>query len=169
MVSVIWHAIITMPHHRFQMLLMQTFGAEQPLRWHGLSSRYAMRSYHSGYQHQTETVKRQYGAFRSGADSKSGTTLLFHCIKAVKYLVSRMAEPSYSPELSLVACLLFICIEFLRGDSKMLARQRQRYKYCQQRISTLPKSSSRFVDNIIAPIYMRKVLSALAFGALVED
>ncbi|PSN64042.1 hypothetical protein BS50DRAFT_647930 [Corynespora cassiicola Philippines] len=80
-----------------------------------------------------------------------------------------MAEPSYSPKLSLVACLLFICIEFLRGDSKMLARQCQQYKYCRQRISTFPKSSSRLVDNIIAPIYMRKVLSALAFGAPVED
>lgn len=53
--------------------------------------------------------------------SSSGTTSrqhipLGHYNKAVDLLVKRMSEPSYTNEIGLVACILFICIEFLRGE-----------------------------------------------------
>jgi hypothetical protein len=35
---------------------------------------------------------------------------------AVRCLIDRLTDPSYSVEVGLVTCLLFICIEFLRGD-----------------------------------------------------
>lgn len=43
-------------------------------------------------------------------------TLFFHYNKAIGSLVQRIAEPSYAPEIGLVACLLFTCIEYLRGN-----------------------------------------------------
>jgi hypothetical protein len=42
--------------------------------------------------------------------------LFHHYNKALRCLVERMREPSYPSEVGLVACLLFVCIEFLRGD-----------------------------------------------------
>jgi hypothetical protein len=38
--------------------------------------------------------------------------------RAVRNLVERMNEASYTPEVGLVACLLFVCIEFLRADTQ---------------------------------------------------
>ncbi|KAJ4371156.1 hypothetical protein N0V83_004372 [Neocucurbitaria cava] len=49
-----------------------------------------------------------------GVDSH--TTLLVHYNKAVRSLVERATQSSQSVEVGLITCLLFICIEFLRGD-----------------------------------------------------
>jgi hypothetical protein len=43
-------------------------------------------------------------------------TLFRHYNKAMGSLVQRMKEPSYSSNIGLVACLLFVCMEFIRGD-----------------------------------------------------
>jgi hypothetical protein len=43
-------------------------------------------------------------------------TLLTYYNKSVKLLVQRMSEPSYTHEVGLVCCLLFVCIESLRGN-----------------------------------------------------
>jgi len=42
--------------------------------------------------------------------------LNLHYSKAVGSLVGRIAEQSCTIEVSLVACLLFVCIEFMRGN-----------------------------------------------------
>ena len=42
--------------------------------------------------------------------------MLSHYNKSIRYLVDRMSEITYSPELGLVICLLFVCIEFLQGN-----------------------------------------------------
>ncbi|PVI00495.1 hypothetical protein DM02DRAFT_614255 [Periconia macrospinosa] len=43
-------------------------------------------------------------------------TLFFHYNKAVRSLIERMKQISFDPEIGLVTCILFVCIEFLRGD-----------------------------------------------------
>ena len=43
-------------------------------------------------------------------------TLNTYYSKAVGSLVERLAEPSCTIEIGLVACLLFVCIEFIRGN-----------------------------------------------------
>jgi len=40
-----------------------------------------------------------------------------HYSKAITHMVERMAQPSYAIELGLATCLVFICIEFLRGNA----------------------------------------------------
>ena len=50
------------------------------------------------------------------ASSSKQKTLLVHYNKAIRLLVERISEPSFSPEIGLVICLLFVCIEFMRGD-----------------------------------------------------
>ena len=42
--------------------------------------------------------------------------MLSHYNKSIGCLVNRMSDATYSPELGLVICLLFVCIEFLQGN-----------------------------------------------------
>ena len=42
--------------------------------------------------------------------------VLTHYNRSIRSLVDRMAEATYSPEIALVTCLLFVCIDFLRGN-----------------------------------------------------
>jgi hypothetical protein len=52
---------------------------------------------------------------RSGLAS-SDRTFLVHYNKAVRCLVDRLEDASYLPQVGLVTTLLFVCIEFLRGN-----------------------------------------------------
>lgn len=42
--------------------------------------------------------------------------VLLHYNKAVRALVQSMSDTTHSPEVALVTCLLFVCMEFLRGN-----------------------------------------------------
>ncbi|KAF2179900.1 hypothetical protein K469DRAFT_594385, partial [Zopfia rhizophila CBS 207.26] len=68
-----------------------------------------------GYLTKTKTgsLKDARSGFVAASKQK---TLLFHYNKAVKFLVQRISELFYSPEIGLISCILFICIEFLRGN-----------------------------------------------------
>ena len=58
-------------------------------------------------------IKHARARFATGGEYK---IVLTHYNKSVRALIQRMAEPTYTPEVGLVTCLLFVCIEFLRGN-----------------------------------------------------
>jgi hypothetical protein len=97
-------------------------------------------------------------------------TMLNHYNKAVKHLVKRMSEPSYSDELGLVCCILFVCLEFLRGnyDTAM-----EHYMSGAQIISTykrkiastaLGSRSEDMIEDLLIPIFARNYATAIIFG-----
>lgn len=63
-------------------------------------------------------VKSEQGSIKNAICSANAhqKTLLLHYNKAARCLVERMADPSCPVEVGLVTCLLFICIEYMRGD-----------------------------------------------------
>jgi hypothetical protein len=101
-------------------------------------------------------------------------TMLAHYNKAVKQLVQRMSEPSYSTELGLVCCLLFICLEYLRGNYytalehyksglKMIAVHRSN-----PALTATKTLSSNLVEGTLIPIFTRNMATAIIYG-LPED
>ncbi|KAJ4323672.1 hypothetical protein N0V94_001731 [Neodidymelliopsis sp. IMI 364377] len=107
-------------------------------------------------------------------------TLLFHYNKAVRCLVDRMAEASYLPEIGLVTCLLFVCIEYLRANYHTAFThmtnglrvisdwQRQR------RVDTpfedsSPSTGSNLIEDTILPMFLRCMTSAQLYGVKPED
>jgi hypothetical protein len=68
-----------------------------------------------GYLHKIESgsLKHARLALMGGHPRE---TLFFHYNKAIGCLVNRMAEASYTMEIGLVTCLLFVCIEYLQGS-----------------------------------------------------
>jgi len=96
--------------------------------------------------------------------------MLLHYNKSVKLLVRRISEPSYTPEVGLVCCLLFVCIENLRGNYttamdhyksglNILASHRKK----QLRSSPRPQAD-HMIEHVLTPIYARMLLTAIAFG-----
>lgn len=92
--------------------------------------------------------------------------MLGHYNKAVKLLVQRISEPSYTPEIGLVCCLLFVCIESLRGnyDTAMSHYKSGLNILKQTRQSSAKGSSCELIEETLTPIYARMLLSAIAFG-----
>lgn len=66
-----------------------------------------------GYLAKTEpgTLKHAHARLK-----QQDPVLTLHYSRAVSSLVKRMAEQSCAIEVGLVACLLFVCIEFMRGN-----------------------------------------------------
>jgi hypothetical protein len=96
--------------------------------------------------------------------------MLVHYNKAVTHLVQRMKEPSYSPEVGLVCCLLFTCLEFLRGDyDNAFAHVRSglsiisAYKNNDMPSSTKGLGSS-MIEEMLIPIFTRMILTSVAYG-----
>ncbi|KAJ4293616.1 hypothetical protein N0V90_008899 [Kalmusia sp. IMI 367209] len=117
------------------------------------------------------------------------STLLYHYNKSIQCLVERFSDPSCQPEIGLVTCLLYICIEYLRGDYRtafkhlrsglgIIVEQRMRQRRTLP-ISTPPGSvrmefgeviqPASMIEDKLSPIYMRAVASALMFGELLEE
>jgi hypothetical protein len=97
-------------------------------------------------------------------------TLLIHYNKAITLLVERISEPSFSPEIGLVICLLFICIEFMRGDYDTAFSH---YKsginiiFAYRRIQSQSRSEipkSRMIDETLIPMFVRLTSTAMFFG-----
>jgi hypothetical protein len=65
------------------------------------------------YLSRQETGSLKHARLR---DHNGDQPFLLHYNKSLRQLVDRMAETSFSPEVGLVTCLLFVCIEFLRAD-----------------------------------------------------
>jgi hypothetical protein len=131
------------------------------------------------------TMKHARSKYTSAHGSK---TLLLHYNKSVRSLVDRMGQSNYTPEVGLVTCLLFVCMEFLRGNYhtafthltnglKIIAEHRK-YK---GRDATLPKpaspteacmttniKTSSLLEDELEPIFVRSLASAMMYGVDVE-
>ncbi|KAF2464470.1 uncharacterized protein BDR25DRAFT_242370 [Lindgomyces ingoldianus] len=139
-----------------------------------------------GYLVKTEPGNLKHARSVSASDSRK--TLLLHYNKAVRCLVHRMAESSYPIEVGLVTCLLFICIEFLRGDYytafthlhsglKIIAEWWQRPQNASQSsLPSLPSSIAiaktvagpSIISGKLIPMFIRAIATGLLFGAPFE-
>jgi hypothetical protein len=123
-------------------------------------------------------VKTEPGSLkhaRSLSTMENRKTLLFHYNEAVRSLVDRMSEPSYSVEIGLVTCVLFMCIECLRGDyPAAFMHLHSGLKVIAQMGSSpsIPLARSvadpELVVNRLAPIFTRAITNGLLFGAPFE-
>lgn len=101
-------------------------------------------------------------------------TLLLHYNKAVNSLVRRMSEPSYTPEIGLVSCILFICIEFLRGNYdtafvhfnsglKIISTHKS------QKSSSIKGLGPSAIENSLMPMFNRMMATGLIYGVPPEQ
>lgn len=133
-----------------------------------------------GYLNKTESGSLKHA--RSGFQVLHGSkVLLYHYNQAVRNLVDRMAEPSYSPEIGLVTCILFVCIEFLRGNyctafthmtnglrliSEWQQQQRADSPFEALAVTNCPKS---LIEDVLLPMFQRGMTSAQLYGVATED
>lgn len=107
-------------------------------------------------------------------------TLLFHYNKAIDSLVQRISEPSYSPEIGLVSCILFICIEFLRGNyDTAFAHFNSGLKIISafKRSQTTPPVKSlgpsslgpSMIEELLIPMFIRMIATAVTYGVPTEQ
>ena len=115
--------------------------------------------------------------------------MLYHYNKSIKHLVERLSDPACPPEIGLVACILYICIEYLRGDYRtafshlrsglgIIAEQRQQSRVISPTSTHagsgkaelgVVRTSGSVIEDKLSPIYMRAVASALMFGEILEE
>ncbi|KAF2829376.1 hypothetical protein CC86DRAFT_258972, partial [Ophiobolus disseminans] len=99
-------------------------------------------------------------------------TLLTHYNKSVKLLVQRINEPSFPPEVGLVCCLLFVCIEFMRGnfDAAMAHYKSGLHILSTYRSDQIADSSARnMVEETLTPMFARMIITATVFGLPTEQ
>jgi hypothetical protein len=111
-------------------------------------------------------------------------TLLDHYNLSVRHLVKRIAEASYTPEIALVTCVLFVCIEFLRADYrtafmhltnglKIISEWRKKRrsgstaKNAVQEMRVSRKGATMIEDELV-PILTRCITSALLYGEIID-
>lgn len=133
-----------------------------------------------GYLNKTEPGSLKHA--RSGFQVINGSkVLLYHYNQAVRKLVERMEESSYSPEIGLVTCLLFVCIEFLRGNyatafTHMTNGLRISSEWRQQQRIDSPfealvcaTSSNSLMEDVLLPMFQRGMTTAQLYGVTIED
>ncbi|KAF2026855.1 hypothetical protein EK21DRAFT_73176, partial [Setomelanomma holmii] len=136
-----------------------------------------------GYLHSTETGSLRHARSRFAGQRESGV-LLYHYNKSVRSLVDRIGESSYSPEIGLVTCLLFVCMEFLRGNYhtafqhltngyKIITEYQEKkqltFAPSPQSMTSQTSSASSFslntmIEDELRPIFVRAMASALLYG-----
>ncbi|KAF2467367.1 uncharacterized protein BDR25DRAFT_305745 [Lindgomyces ingoldianus] len=137
-----------------------------------------------GYLSRQETgsLKHARLGFTNGDKRK---LFLLHYNKSVRHLVHRIAEPSYSPEIGLVTCVLFVCIEFLRADYhtafthmrnglKIISELRQTRQtdspiQTPEGIQSGSTTPTDMIEEKLVPMFIRGMASALLYGVSVED
>ncbi|CAO2655300.1 Nn.00g103640.m01.CDS01 [Neocucurbitaria sp. VM-36] len=139
-----------------------------------------------GYLYHTEPGSMKHARSRFAAFNDRGT-LLSHYNKSVRCLVDRLAESSCPPEITLVTCIFFVCIEFMRGNYhtgfthltnglKIISQRRQRRLHDSPFSATgdgPEKAPDKFTDTTmieekLAPIFIRGIASALLYGVDAE-
>lgn len=142
-----------------------------------------------GYLHRTEPgdLKHARSVFTSGYQNK---ILLYHYNTAVRSLIDRINDPSYMPEVGLVTCLLFVCVEFIRGNyhaafAHLNGGLKIVSEWQQERLRNLIGDSScpqtllevrngflgpttEIEDNLL-PMFNRTITSALLYGVDVQQ
>lgn len=140
-----------------------------------------------GYLNKTETGSLKHA--RSGV-GHCNQTFFFHYNRAITSLVDRMAEVSYSSEVGLVTCVLFICIEFLRGEYRTAFMHLENglhiiaeWKQYRVRGGMADRSAAQsfpvasrygtgpnaLITDQLIPIFARTMTPALLYGAPVEQ
>ncbi|KAL5375883.1 hypothetical protein DPSP01_010879 [Paraphaeosphaeria sporulosa] len=126
-----------------------------------------------GYLNRSQTGSLK--SARSGLVAASGQeTFLTHYNKAIKALAERISEASYSAEVGLVSCFIFVGIEILRGnyDTAMLhycnglrILQTLRAKQRSTRGKTL---GSDLIENSLVPLFHRLLTTGILYGVPTE-
>ncbi|KAF1975017.1 hypothetical protein BU23DRAFT_530781 [Bimuria novae-zelandiae CBS 107.79] len=142
-----------------------------------------------GYLAKTEPGNLKHAHSRLTYQDK---TLNFHYSKAVGLLVERMDEKSCTVELGLVACLLFVCIEFFKGNFmtafthlhsglKIISELPYIQTHGLRPRTPSPSSprpstktakiigSTSLLEDTLIPMFMRNITPAMLFGAPIED
>jgi hypothetical protein len=97
-------------------------------------------------------------------------TMLTHYNKAIKHLVQRATQPSYSTDIGLVCCLVFICLETFRGNYETALTH---YKSGLDIINTYNSRSAlgpvqvvrpKVLEEILIPMFTRNIATAIVFG-----
>jgi hypothetical protein len=141
-----------------------------------------------GYLHSTEsgTMRHARSRFTSGHESK---TLLYHYNKSIRGLVERMEESDYTPEIGLVTCLLFVCMEFLRGNYHtafthlrnglgIISEHQKPRRH--DSITSSPSSTdltptttisrtSTLIEDELKPIFVRAMTCGMLYGAKLDE
>jgi hypothetical protein len=135
-----------------------------------------------GYLHSTEPGSMSHARSRFAGQQESGI-LLHHYNESIKGLLHRMGGPSYTPEIGLVTCLLFVCMEYLRGNHHTAFRHltsglkmvfdpdgqvssiSSPMELSRSAPATATSRSSALVESELKPIFMRALTSALLYGA----
>jgi hypothetical protein len=146
-----------------------------------------------GYLYKTETGSLKNARLSFVGQQESGI-LIRHYNKAVRCLVDRINEASYTPEIGLVTCLLFVCIEYLRGNYhtafthltnglKILHEPRKLVRYdsplsspsevseTSTSLSTTSTTSihrSNVIEDELRPIFRRAMTAAFMYGVEVD-
>lgn len=131
-------------------------------------------------RHQSGTLQH---ARRCALDKKQHDRKSFYVNynKAIRLLVEQMAKPAFSPEVGLVVCLLFACIEFLQADANIAfthirsglnivqeLRQRKMMESASPSAGsrqTIVSARSNMLEQILVPILTHALASALPYGA----
>jgi hypothetical protein len=127
-----------------------------------------------GYLNKIETgsLKDARFSFLAASEQK---TLLFHYNKAVECLVKRISQPSYSPEIGLVSCMLFICIEFLRGNFETAMAHFNSGLNIMSALkrTQIPSSAQRIrfsmIEELIKPMFIRMIATGVIYGLATEQ
>jgi hypothetical protein len=143
------------------------------------------------YLHSTQDGSMRHARSKFASLRESGF-LLYHYNKSVRGLVDRIGEAKYSHEIGLVTCLLFVCMEFLRGNYhtafthltnglKIIFEHQGEAQHdspfsSSSRVSETSSSEpqagfvkSTLMENELKPIYVRTMASALLYGVDVSS
>jgi hypothetical protein len=142
-----------------------------------------------GYLHSTESGSLKHARSRFTALTES-KTFLRHYNMSVKSLVDRMGQSGYTTEIGLVTCLLFVCMEFLRGNHHtafthlingldiITERKKEiRHDSVDSPLSTsldckattiASCNTSTLIEDELKPIFVRSLTSALLYGAVLD-
>jgi hypothetical protein len=143
------------------------------------------------YLHSTQDGSMRHARSKFASLRESGF-LLSHYNKSVRGLVDRIGEAKYSHEIGLVTCLLFVCMEFLRGNYhtafthltnglKIIFGYQGEVRHDSpfSSPSRVPETSSSesqvsfgkstLIETELKPMFVRAMTSALMYGVNVES
>lgn len=118
--------------------------------------------------------RSQTGSLKSARSNLVATTgqetFLTHYNKALRSVADRIASPSYTPEVALVSCFIFVGIEILRGnyDAAMLhytngLRIIQSLRITQRKAKS-PTLGSDLIETSLLPLFHRLLTTGIMYG-----
>jgi hypothetical protein len=138
-----------------------------------------------GYLTSTESGSLRHARSRFAGQRESGV-LLHHYNKSVRALLDRMDNTTHTPEVELVTCLLFVCMEYLRGNyhaaythlingQKIILELREEKKRRDSSLSlssesttsaatTAASCTSTLIEEELEPMFTRALASAMMYG-----